>query len=336
MASHTPNLDLLKKNPATDGNDTFNIETMLNENWEKIDAAVGQVKEEIADIEIPLSDATNGTRSNVAASEKAVGVVGAQLAEKAPLASPVFTGSPKIGQNDVIHVGNISQYAPTPNLNQLDTFGLAVIVNQANGDDSVGGGPYRTLTAAVKYINSLKFRAGFITLYINPGTYNESVTIENFSGGGLRIMGSGSCIVNSLTINETSAIVKISNISFGNFGALENENIFRGIYLSSCPSVWIYSCQFRGRTTSFVGVEADASSKFHIESSTFTNCITAVSTSRGCVGTLRRNSGSGNLTGYRSGMVSLLIIDGDSTMTATSLKSKEYGGVILGPTTPIY
>ncbi|MBU5672276.1 hypothetical protein [Paenibacillus brevis] len=81
MANHTPNLDLLKKNPATDGNDTFNIETMLNENWDKIDAAVGQVKEEIADIEIPLSDATNGTRSNVAASEKAVGTVSAQLAD---------------------------------------------------------------------------------------------------------------------------------------------------------------------------------------------------------------------------------------------------------------
>lgn len=37
MATNTENLDLLKKNPATDGDDTFNIETMLNENWDKID-----------------------------------------------------------------------------------------------------------------------------------------------------------------------------------------------------------------------------------------------------------------------------------------------------------
>ncbi|MGE8079013.1 hypothetical protein [Peribacillus loiseleuriae] len=37
MASNTTRLDLLKKNPVTDGNDTFNIETMLNENWDKID-----------------------------------------------------------------------------------------------------------------------------------------------------------------------------------------------------------------------------------------------------------------------------------------------------------
>ncbi|MBO8169361.1 MAG: hypothetical protein H0Z35_09290 [Thermoanaerobacteraceae bacterium] len=38
MASNTPFLGLLKKDPATDGNDTFNIKTMLNDNWDKIDA----------------------------------------------------------------------------------------------------------------------------------------------------------------------------------------------------------------------------------------------------------------------------------------------------------
>ncbi|GIO13040.1 hypothetical protein J19TS2_25950 [Cohnella xylanilytica] len=33
---------LLKKNPETDGNEVFNIETMLNDNWDKIDSALGQ------------------------------------------------------------------------------------------------------------------------------------------------------------------------------------------------------------------------------------------------------------------------------------------------------
>lgn len=37
MTSYTPNLNLLKKDPSTDGNDTFNITTMLNDNWDKID-----------------------------------------------------------------------------------------------------------------------------------------------------------------------------------------------------------------------------------------------------------------------------------------------------------
>lgn len=39
MATHTPHLNLLKKNVVTDGHETFNIETMLNENWDKIDGA---------------------------------------------------------------------------------------------------------------------------------------------------------------------------------------------------------------------------------------------------------------------------------------------------------
>lgn len=49
MSSNTPNLDLLKKNPSTDGNDTFNIKTMLNDNWDKIDEAVSVIGEKVTD-----------------------------------------------------------------------------------------------------------------------------------------------------------------------------------------------------------------------------------------------------------------------------------------------
>ncbi|ABR48586.1 hypothetical protein Amet_2432 [Alkaliphilus metalliredigens QYMF] len=45
MASNTPNLDLYKKDPVQDGDDTFNIETMLNENWDKIDEGIGDAAE---------------------------------------------------------------------------------------------------------------------------------------------------------------------------------------------------------------------------------------------------------------------------------------------------
>jgi hypothetical protein len=41
MPSNTTNLALYKKDPATDGADTFNITTMLNDNWDKIDALPG-------------------------------------------------------------------------------------------------------------------------------------------------------------------------------------------------------------------------------------------------------------------------------------------------------
>ncbi|NBD24313.1 hypothetical protein [Paenibacillus glycinis] len=41
MSIFTTFLNLLKKDPATDGEEMFNIQTMLNENWDKIDAAIG-------------------------------------------------------------------------------------------------------------------------------------------------------------------------------------------------------------------------------------------------------------------------------------------------------
>nr|WP_145160882.1 tail fiber protein [Paenibacillus terrae] len=83
MSSNTPNLGLLKKDPMTDGNETFNIQTMLNDNWDKIDDKVGQMSDELGNITIPdasltvagktmLSNSITGTRENVAATEKAV------------------------------------------------------------------------------------------------------------------------------------------------------------------------------------------------------------------------------------------------------------------------
>lgn len=40
MATYSKNVSLLKKDPLQDRNDTFNITTMLNENWDKIDLAL--------------------------------------------------------------------------------------------------------------------------------------------------------------------------------------------------------------------------------------------------------------------------------------------------------
>lgn len=85
MSSNTPNLGLLKKDPMVDGNETFNIETMLNENWDKVDEAVGQVREELDNVTVmvpdaslitkgitQLSNATNSTSESMAATPRAV------------------------------------------------------------------------------------------------------------------------------------------------------------------------------------------------------------------------------------------------------------------------
>lgn len=79
MASNTTHLKLLKKNVVTDGNETFNIETMLNENWDKIDAAFGNV-EKVTNASITkagIVQLTNdiGTSETLAVTQKALKVV---------------------------------------------------------------------------------------------------------------------------------------------------------------------------------------------------------------------------------------------------------------------
>ncbi|RYD01657.1 hypothetical protein N752_29200 [Desulforamulus aquiferis] len=44
MGSNTPKIGLYKINPETDGAHTFNVDTHLNDNWDKIDHEIGQIK----------------------------------------------------------------------------------------------------------------------------------------------------------------------------------------------------------------------------------------------------------------------------------------------------
>ncbi|SDT22372.1 hypothetical protein SAMN05444162_3464 [Paenibacillaceae bacterium GAS479] len=56
MPSNTPKLGLYKYNPSTDGNQTFNVDTALNGNWDKIDTQVGSAKTDISTIKSDLSN----------------------------------------------------------------------------------------------------------------------------------------------------------------------------------------------------------------------------------------------------------------------------------------
>ncbi len=64
MASNTANLGLLKKNPSTDGDDTFNIQTMLNDNWDKLDANAGTVAQALANVLKPTTPPLIGLPSS--------------------------------------------------------------------------------------------------------------------------------------------------------------------------------------------------------------------------------------------------------------------------------
>ncbi|GAB6988049.1 tail fiber protein [Paenibacillus pini] len=234
MPTNTTKLNLLKMNPSTDGAKTFNIDTMLNENWDKVDAAVGKVQEDVKNINpvlpdgtltqkgiVQLSSATDGARESVAATEKAVkaaydrgsaGVTAASVAQakadvlqanltahlaenvtditainntlglKAPLANPVFTGTPKVASNNIVHSGNISSFIPI--VDTGNQAGGLFYVDGINGVDSVGRGgtlsPYKTITYCLGQLK--KHLTGNVTIRIRAGVYAESFSIENFDG----------------------------------------------------------------------------------------------------------------------------------------------------------
>ncbi|QUH29651.1 DUF5050 domain-containing protein [Vallitalea guaymasensis] len=51
MSDYTSKLNLYKVDPAIDGEDTFNIKSMMNDNWDKIDEKVGNMDEKLSGVE---------------------------------------------------------------------------------------------------------------------------------------------------------------------------------------------------------------------------------------------------------------------------------------------
>lgn len=89
MAKTTPNLDLYEVDPATDGSLTFNIQTMINDNFDKIDSAIPAAQaaaQSYTDSKFPVSasELSNGAATDA--------VIGNRTGDPT-LASPSSTGT---------------------------------------------------------------------------------------------------------------------------------------------------------------------------------------------------------------------------------------------------
>lgn len=233
MATNTPNLNLLKKDPVADGNETFNIQTMLNENWDKIDEAIGGINFPDASLtvkgKVQLSNAIDGTREDVAATEKAVKAMSdnltAKLVDKAPLSSPVFTGTPKVGSNPMIHAGNITSYVSPPLGYDGETTEMVIYVNAATGNDSNNGltaaTAKKTIAAAMNLMPRVSPRRRYLYMI---GDFNEFVSFNGFIGGEIGILclnnGVNTAKIKGLTF-ENCAVSRyhLYNFSIGDFDA---------------------------------------------------------------------------------------------------------------------
>lgn len=136
MASNTPNLNLLKKDPLTDGNETFNIQTMLNENWDRVDQFAGQT--------VPISRGGTG-KTTAAAALAALGGIGAgavgnlhvwkrtQVLSEAVPAVPAGYTLGTVEENVVV-ASSPSSYAGTSNEKILVSRASGISVDSETGE----------------------------------------------------------------------------------------------------------------------------------------------------------------------------------------------------------
>lgn len=97
MPKTTENLGLYMKDPIADGNDTFNIKTMMNDNWEIVDEVVGEQGERIEEIDTNIGDKAELV-TNAKKIVEAVNEVHGMVVEDNLLINPNFKISELINQ----------------------------------------------------------------------------------------------------------------------------------------------------------------------------------------------------------------------------------------------
>lgn len=192
MASYTKNLELLKKDPVADGADTFNIETMLNENWDKID-------EKVATGKAMKDHVTNQENPHKVTAEQ----VGAASSVHSHTIDQVEGLNTALSNKADLKNGQVP-YAQMPHL----TAGKTVYVATTGSDSNPGTqeAPFRTIQAAV---NSLPkdLLKDIAIIKIDDGYYDEDVSINGFYNGGLDY---GICLKGN---EEDISLVKIKRIN---------------------------------------------------------------------------------------------------------------------------
>lgn len=199
MASYTKNLNLLKKDPVADGADTFNIETMLNENWDKID-------ENVATGAAMQAHITNQKNPH--------NVTAAQIGAAASVHSHTMgqvEGLNTALSNKADLIGGQVPYSQAPRLTEDRT--IYVSPDGDNNNPGTQEAPFKTIQAA---LNSLPKDLDHycVKIIVAEGEYDEYVRICGFSGGlhyAITIEGDDSGVIGRET--RTVKNILVSNCS---------------------------------------------------------------------------------------------------------------------------
>jgi hypothetical protein len=147
MANYTTNLNLLKKDPETDGNDYFNIETMLNDNWDKIDAGVA-AKETPAGAQAKVNNLAGTGRTTETVKSNADAITALNQTVTSHLGTDATTG-----QKGHVQLGTGAAQAAVGNHNHSGVYAPATHNHSADNITSgtlpiVRGGTGATTAAA--------------------------------------------------------------------------------------------------------------------------------------------------------------------------------------------
>ena len=137
MSIFTSIWNLLKKNPATDGNEMFNIETMLNDNWDKIDSALG--------MKAVNADVRAATIANIALS-------GLQTVDGVALAAGdrVLVKNQAVGNENGIYVASSAGWVRASDADSSGKLAAGVFIHVKEGSANAGTGWILTTTGRIE------------------------------------------------------------------------------------------------------------------------------------------------------------------------------------------
>ena len=193
MASQTPNLNLHKKDPLTDGNDTFNIHTMMNDNWDKIDEAMGGIDIPDASLEVKgkvqLSSAVDSEVEDRAATPKAVkaaydaGIAAQTRANAASTAAATAQTAANNARTAATSAQSTATAAQTAASTALSTANSAQSgVNNLSSTrlpTRVSNGQFEYMEGSVwKKVNVLP--TGNVWAYVDPIRGNDNIAVSSY------------------------------------------------------------------------------------------------------------------------------------------------------------
>ncbi|GMQ58268.1 hypothetical protein AN1V17_26630 [Vallitalea sediminicola] len=219
MPQYTSNMDLYKVDLETDGNSTFNIKTMLNDNWDKIDSKYDEQEGRIRGNSEVVNEVKEdvGDKSELKTEEKS-SLVGA--------VNEVSTGMADIAKLIDKSVSNIVYY-----------------VDNNYGNDSNNGltenTAFKTVEKAFELIPYFAIRKYTIKI---KGNYNSNINLTGYKNNGYLPF-----IIEPLTLHsEINGQLNLrafnSSESNGSGIVIRNFTLTETSYFTNCNCLYINNC----------------------------------------------------------------------------------------------